>query len=55
MLYDLVACPHRVAMDLFGDPLERDTPNPFVQMLWEKGSIFEREVIGGLTIPFLDL
>ena len=24
MLYDLVACPHRVTMDLFGDPVERD-------------------------------
>jgi predicted RecB family nuclease len=55
MLYDLVACPHRVTMDLFGDPSKRDEPNPFVQLLWEKGSIFENEVISRLEIPFLDL
>ncbi|MCH9050093.1 MAG: TM0106 family RecB-like putative nuclease [Proteobacteria bacterium] len=55
MLYDLVACPHRVTMDLFGDPARRDEPNPFIQLLWEKGSLFENEVIGALEIPFLDL
>ena len=55
MLYDLVACPHRVTMDLFGDPAGRDEPNPFIQLLWEKGSLFENEVIGALEIPFLDL
>lgn len=55
MLYDLVACPHRVTMDLFADPAQRDEPNPFVQLLWEKGSLFEREVIADLKLPFLDL
>lgn len=55
MLYDLVACPHRVTMDLFADPARRDKPNPFVQLLWEKGSLYEKEVIGGLKIPFTDL
>ena len=55
MLYDLVACPHRVAMDVFGDPGERDEPNPFIQLLWERGALYEREVIDGLDIPFLDL
>ena len=30
MLYDLISCPHRVTMDLFGDPGERDAPNPFL-------------------------
>ena len=44
MLYDLVACPHRVTMDLFADPAQRDEPNPFVQLLWEKGSLYERDV-----------
>jgi hypothetical protein len=38
MLYVLVQCPHRPAMDLFGDPKLRDKINPFVQLLWEKGS-----------------
>ncbi len=55
MLYDLVTCPHRVTMDLHGDPAKQDAANPFVKLLWEKGSLFEREVIGGLALPFLDL
>ena len=55
MLYDLVACPHRVTMDLFADPGQRDQPNPFVELLWEKGSLYEREVIATLEVPFLDL
>jgi hypothetical protein len=42
-------------MDLYGDPAKRDEINPFVKLLWEKGSLFEREVIAGLALPFLDL
>lgn len=55
MLYDLVQCPRRLAMDLFEDPVRRDPENPFVQLLWEKGHAFERETIDGLKIPFTDL
>jgi len=55
MLYDLVQCPHRVTMDLFGDYSRRDEISPFVQLLWEKGSLYEKEVIDGLSLPFLDL
>lgn len=55
MLYDLVSCPHRVTMDLFADPTQRDALNPFVQLLWEKGSLFEKQVIEGLEAPFTDL
>jgi predicted RecB family nuclease len=55
MLYDLMMCPHRVTMDLNGDPAKQDAVNPFVKLLWEKGSLFEREVIAGLAVPFLDL
>jgi hypothetical protein len=55
MLYDIVACPHRPTMDLFGNPAERDEINPFVQLLWERGVIQERETITHLEIPFLDL
>ncbi|NKB48129.1 MAG: TM0106 family RecB-like putative nuclease [Alphaproteobacteria bacterium] len=55
MLYDLVSCPHRVTMDLFADPAQRDEPNPFVSLLWEKGSDYEREVIDGLKTPYTDL
>jgi len=55
MLYDLVTCPHRVTMDLFGNPKEKDNPNPFVELLWEKGTLYEDEVIQNLKLPFLDL
>jgi hypothetical protein len=55
MVYDLVTCPHRITMDLSGDPARRNAPNPFVRMLWERGSLYEREVIAGLAIPFIDL
>jgi uncharacterized protein len=55
MLYDLVACPHRVTMDLFANPSERDAVSPFVQLLWERGAAHEREVIAGIGDPFLDL
>lgn len=55
MLYDLVQCPHRVSMDTFGDPALRDKISPFVQLLWDKGSLFEKEVIGNLSLPFCDL
>lgn len=55
MLYDLVQCPHRPSMDLFGDPAKRDEINAFVQLLWEKGTAYEHDVIGSLTLPILDL
>ncbi|MCY3823186.1 MAG: TM0106 family RecB-like putative nuclease [Nitrospinae bacterium] len=55
MLYDLVQCPHRPTMDLFGDPAKRDETNPFVQLLWEKGNAHEREVIDSLKLPIVDL
>jgi predicted RecB family nuclease len=55
MLYDLVACPHRVFLDLYADPADRDQPNAFVELLWERGSDYEKEVIAGLRQPFLDL
>ena len=29
ILYDLVRCPHRVALDAFGDPALRDALNGF--------------------------
>jgi uncharacterized protein len=55
MLYDLVQCPHRPIMDLFADGKQRDDISLFVQLLWEKGALFEKEVIDGLSIKFLDL
>lgn len=55
MLYDLIACPHRVAMDHFADPGDRDAAHPFVELLWERGTAYEAQVIGALDMPFVDL
>jgi predicted RecB family nuclease len=55
VLYDLVSCPQRVALDAFGDPAARDEINSFVRLLWERGALFERETIAELDQPFLDL
>jgi hypothetical protein len=55
VLYDLVQCPQRVALDAFGDAADRDAINPFVRLLWERGTLFERETIAKLQLPFLDL
>jgi predicted RecB family nuclease len=54
-LYDFVQCPTRVALDAFGDPTKRDPINPFVRLLWERGTLFERESIAKLDQPFTDL
>ena len=43
VLYDLVQCPQRVALDAFGNPADRDGINPFIRLLWERGTLFERE------------
>lgn len=55
MLYDFVQCPHRVTLDLFGDPDGRDTVSAFVELLWERGNAFEAEVIRSTEEPFLNL
>ena len=53
-LYSHLICPHRVAMDLEGDPALRDPVSPFVQLLWDRGTAHEHDVIAGLGMPFLD-
>ena len=55
MLYDLISCPHRVTMDSFGNPADRDAVSPFIQMLWKKGAAHERDIMSGTGVPFLDL
>ena len=55
MLYNLTSCEHRLTLDTFGDPSQCAEPNAFIQLLWEKGSLFEKEVIAALACPFLDL
>ena len=55
MLYDLVQCPRRVELDLRDDPARRDPVGRFVELLWERGTTFERETIASLGEPVLDL
>src|SRR5690348_13508503 len=55
MLYDLIACPHRVSMDLFANPAERDEVSPFIRMLWERGVAHEQEIMNSGDIQALDL
>jgi predicted RecB family nuclease len=55
ILYNVVNCPQRVALDTFGDPAAKDEENAFVRLLWERGTLFERETIDKLEQPFLDL
>ncbi len=49
-LYDFVQCPHRIALDVFGDQSLRDAPNPFVQLLWEQGIDHEASIVTSLPI-----
>jgi predicted RecB family nuclease len=42
-------------MDLYADPSERDEPSAFVELLWERGSLYEKEIIASLKASFLDL
>ena len=55
MLYNHLVCPHRVAMDAFGDWSRRDKVSPFVQMLWDRGNKYEAQVIENLGLKFEDL
>lgn len=55
MLYDLVQCRHRVTMDLFENAAKRDKVSPFVQLLWERGAAYEKEVVARITTAFVDL
>jgi predicted RecB family nuclease len=54
-LYSYLTCPHRVVMDATSDPADRDPTSPFVQLLWERGTAHERDMMAGLGKPFLDL
>lgn len=55
MLYNLVQCPKRIERDLFGDPAKRDAVSAFVAMLWDRGTLFEREILQSGELQFLDL
>ena len=49
MLYGVVQCAHRPAMQLFGDPAKCDEISLFIHLLRNKGTTFEHELIDGLT------
>lgn len=49
-LYDFVHCPHRIALDVFGDQSQRDEPNPFLQLLWEQGVDHEANIAASIGI-----
>ncbi len=49
-IYDYVHCPHRVALDVFGERTLRDEPNPFVELLWEQGVEHEGNIVASLAI-----
>jgi predicted RecB family nuclease len=53
--YDLIQCPQRLALDLHGDPSAKDPVSAFVEMLWQRGSVFEDEIVRSLGEPFVDL
>jgi hypothetical protein len=55
MLRDMISCPHRVTMDLFADPADRDEVSPFIRMLWEKGASHEQSIVGEFVSPYLCL
>lgn len=42
-------------MDRFGNAGDRDGVSPFIELLWKRGTAYERKVIESLDIPFLDL
>lgn len=48
--FNVVQCPHRVALDRFGNPADRDEPNAFVEMLWEQGIDHEAAIIESLGV-----
>lgn len=54
-LYDYIQCPHRVWRDVHG-PMEEKIlePNPFVELLWNKGIQHEEKIITGIG-GYLDL
>jgi predicted RecB family nuclease len=55
ILYDLVQCPKRVELDFFGNAAERDEVSPFVRMLWQRGTLYEQDVISSGDLVVLDL
>lgn len=48
-LYDYLQCKHRVWRDKHGPMDERDDePNPFIELLWERGLSHEKEIVDNI-------
>lgn len=48
-LYDYLQCPHRIWRDTYGPQEEKIIEtNPFVQLLWDRGVRYEKEIIDSL-------
>ncbi|MBU0477952.1 MAG: TM0106 family RecB-like putative nuclease [Candidatus Omnitrophica bacterium] len=48
-LYNYIQCPHRVWRDIYGPQDEkRDEDNLFLQMLWERGVLHEKNIVDKL-------
>ena len=48
-LYDYLQCKHRVWRDKHGPMDERnDEPNPFIELLWERGLTHEKEIVDNI-------
>jgi len=54
-LYDYIQCPHKVWRDTYGPQTEKiKETNPFVQLLWDRGVLYEKEVISKIG-EYIDL
>ncbi len=49
-IYDYVSCPHRVLLDVYADPAQRDEPNAFIELLWQEGMDHEEAVLSKLGV-----
>lgn len=55
MLYNLSQCPHRLYLDVHGDPARKDPESGFLRLLWEKGTEYEKTVMESLHVSVSDL
>ena len=55
MLYNRIACPHRMRMGACGDSAEKDPPNPCIPILWEKGALYKKRASLPCISPGTDL
>jgi len=54
-LYDFAECEHRIALDVRLDKAQRTPPDAMMELLFERGRRFEREVVHPLGYPAVDV